>query len=246
MRQYQLSVFTEKKSNVSLKDGTIKYARAGTLVIKKRAENTKPKSRGFLIKYSVVPLPYHRLFSCTVPKKFGYISQKSKLNADWLGGAILGAMEGYGDLSGKPEKRLGRYFERHAVEHYYGDHVRAFFVGTAVLVAVAMPIYGNLLPLSNLFGILFVIILVLLAGLTNPHGPTVLVADTCIAAIGILIFEATAISLYASATLPLFVCREAATLLLLFAFYFSVKTLRAMALGKIGTVDRPWEFEEKK
>ena len=51
------------------------------------------------------------------------------------------------------------------------------------------------------------------------------------------------ISQYAITPFLLFAAREAAALVLLFAFYYSVKTLRAMMLGKIGRMERPSEFE---
>jgi len=49
-----------------------------------------------------------------------------------------------------------------------------------------------------------------------------------------LLAEATAVSLYASDSLMLFLAREVVAVLLIFAFYLSVKTVRAMSLHQIG------------
>ncbi len=132
---------------------------------------------------------------------------------------------------------------RHNISHYYGDFVREFFVGVAILSLVAIPIFGDLLPFGLLPQIASTLLLVFLAGITNPRSKGIFVANAIVAAIGALLLEATAISLYAIDSTPLFVAREAAAIALMFAFYYSVKTLRAMMFGYIGT-HRPLKFDE--
>lgn len=135
-------------------------------------------------------------------------------------------------------------FRVHDIPHYYGDYVRALFLAVAVLSAVAIPVFGDLLPFGTLPQVAATILLVLLAGLTNPHSRMLLLYDAVVAGIGVLLLETVAISLYRADSFELFVAREAAALAMLFAFYFSIKTLRAMALGKVGKLERPWEFED--
>ena len=73
-----------------------------------------------------------------------------------------------------------------------------------------------------------------------------MVYDVVVSGLGVFLLESAAISFYAADTAQLFVAREVGALILLFAFYFSIKTLRAMMLGKVGKMERPWEFENGK
>ncbi len=132
------------------------------------------------------------------------------------------------------------------IPHYYGDYIRVLFLATAALSAVAIPIVGDLLPLGTFAQVGSAILLVLLAGLTNPHSKTILLYDTAVSGLGLLLLESAAISYYSSDSMQLFAVREVGALILMFAFYFSVKTLRAMSLKKIGKFGRPWEFENTK
>jgi len=137
-------------------------------------------------------------------------------------------------------------FRIHDIEHYYGDYVRALFLGAAVLSAVAIPLFGDLLPFGTFVQVGSALLLVLLAGLTNPHSRVLMVYDVVVSGLGVFLLESAAISFYAADTAQLFAAREVAALALLFAFYFSIKTLRAMMLGKVGKMEKPWEFENGK
>ena len=119
------------------------------------------------------------------------------------------------------------------VEHYYGDRVRELFVATAVVSLVCIPLWGDLLPFGTFVQILAPLVLVLLAGLTNPFGTMIHVYDAIVAALGTILVEYTAVELYHVQSVELFAAREVAALLLLFAFYWSVKTARAKAQGKL-------------
>lgn len=151
-------------------------------------------------------------------------------------------MEYEGD--GSTEKIRTRIYTWHDIPHYYGDYVRALFVASAVLSAVAVPVLGDLLPFGTLVQVLSALLLVLLAGLTQPHSSIIFWYNIAVSAIGVVLLESTAIALYKADSFELFLAREAAALLMLFAFYFSVKTLRAMGAGKLGKLERPWEFED--
>jgi hypothetical protein len=132
------------------------------------------------------------------------------------------------------------------IPHYYGDYVRALFLGTAVLSAVAIPVFGDILPFGTFVQVGSALLLVLLAGLTNPHSKMLMLYDVIVSGVGVLLLESAAISFYSSNPFSLFASREVAAIALLFAFYFSIKTLRAMSLGKVGKAEKPWEFEELK
>lgn len=140
--------------------------------------------------------------------------------------------------------KLGLQYKR--VPHYHGDPVRQLFVFIAVLSAVVLPLWGNLLPFGTMFQIVGALILVLLAGLTNPHGTIVAIVDVVFAAAGAFLFEAAAIYFYDVDPMKLFLVREIVAILFLFALYFSVKTLRAMLLGQVGHIAPQGEFEKTK
>ena len=133
---------------------------------------------------------------------------------------------------------LGLY----SVPHYYGNTVRMLLLTCAALSAIAIPLVGNLLPFGVLPQVGLSLLLVLLAGLTNPHGTISMVCNAVVSGVGVLLLESFAISGYPTASAGFFIASEALSLMLLFAFYYSIKTLRAMMLGKLGAWEQPEEF----
>lgn len=140
----------------------------------------------------------------------------------------------------------GYFFKRHTILHYYGDHVRTLFIAVAVISVVVIPGFGDLLLFGTAGQLGAAILLVLLAGLTNPHSKMLMLADVVVAGAGVLLLGSAGITFYSSDSFILFAVREAGAVTLLFAFYFSVKTLRAMIQGKTGQTERPWEFDNPK
>jgi len=136
-------------------------------------------------------------------------------------------------------------FDATRIPHYYGDYVRLIFVAVAAIAALAIPIYGSVLPIGTFAQVAGIIILVSLAGMTNPHGDLVLWADAFVAGMGVLLVENTAITMYSQDEFSLFVIREMVVLLLLVALYYSIKTVRAAANHRIGRYDRPGEFNDQ-
>lgn len=130
------------------------------------------------------------------------------------------------------------------IPHYYGDYVRVIFIVAAALAAFAIPVWGDVLPIGTFPQVVGIVILVVLAGLTNPHGTFILWVDAIVSAIGLLFIENTAIALYSIDEIAIFFARELLVLLLLFAMYFSIKTVRAIALHQIGHATEVGEFDE--
>lgn len=153
--------------------------------------------------------------------------------------------DGY-DKEGVHRSISSKFVEWQDIPHYYGDYVRAIFLGSAILFALVIPVFGNLIPLGTFVQVASSLVLIILAGLTNPHSRMLLLYDAVVAAIGVLLLESTAITYYAQDGIPLFVIRESVAVALMFALYFSIKTLRAISLGKLGKKNRPWEFEDAK
>jgi hypothetical protein len=131
------------------------------------------------------------------------------------------------------------------IEHYYGDYVRQLFVVAALLSIVVIPVLGNLLPFGTLVQVASAILLVILAGVTNPHSKTVMWYNTVTAGLSVLLLELAAIYQYKPVEMWLFMAREAVAIMLLFALYFSVKTIRAMSSGTIGHGPQLGEFDHE-
>jgi hypothetical protein len=124
--------------------------------------------------------------------------------------------------------------------HYYGDTVRRIFIASAAVILAASPIYSDSVADQFIVEIIGALILVICAAFTNPRSFWIFFANSLAAAMGVVIFQAWAISAYTqtSAVTPIvFVIREVLAVALLFALYFSVKTLRAMQLHQIGEED---------
>lgn len=129
-----------------------------------------------------------------------------------------------------------------SVPHYYGDVVRIIFLISAVTVGALIPLSGSIAV--GIIGLPIVLVLVVLAGFTNPHSKSVMILDTVAAALGILVAEMYAITAYLSQSLYTFLIFEALSVLLLVALYFSAKNVRAAMMRKIGKIDGVGEFDD--
>ena len=130
------------------------------------------------------------------------------------------------------------------IPHYYGNVVRILFIVVAVVSAFTIPVWGDLLPIGTFTQVVGIVILVLLAGLTNPHGTTVLWADTVISGLGVILLENAAIAYYSIDMVVIFIVRELLVLLLLLSLYYSLKTVRAIAQHKLGHTAEVGEFDD--
>lgn len=123
---------------------------------------------------------------------------------------------------------------RPGIPHYYGDPVRQLFLAAAALSVIAAPFFPNVLPFNTAQNVLFIIVLVVAAALTNPKKRWTAFVDAVIATYGVIVVESIAIEEFGSSPWPLFFARELLAIAFLFALYFSVKTIRAMLLHQLG------------
>lgn len=130
-----------------------------------------------------------------------------------------------------------------SVPHYYGDYMRQLMLGGAVLMLIAAPFYGDLIRVELPFEVVGALVLVALAALTNPWKKSVITADAVVTGVWMSVYQVWALYGYENASALQFVLREALSILFLVAFYFSVKTMRAMILHQIGKRDTIDEFE---
>ncbi len=129
-----------------------------------------------------------------------------------------------------------------SVPHYYGDVVRIIFLICAIVVGLLAPLSGSV-GVGLVIAMPIVLVLIILAGFTNPHSTFVMILDTIAAVLGILIAETYAVVAFASEEMLVFLTFEAIVFMLFVALYFSAKNVRAAMMHKIGKTDSPSEFD---
>ncbi len=135
----------------------------------------------------------------------------------------------------EPHLRAVREHERKLQKHYYGDTVRVLFLVAGLILLIFGPAHPTLVPFNSFTVVLLVLGAVLLAGITNPRQRSVVIADTIIAAFGLVIFTALAVSQYRTVEGPtdtVFLIRQSLSVVFFFALYFSSKSLRAKFIEK--------------
>ncbi|MBI2612736.1 hypothetical protein HYW59_02900 [Candidatus Kaiserbacteria bacterium] len=130
------------------------------------------------------------------------------------------------------------------VSHYYGDQVRQLFFVAAALMLIGAPFYADSLRVELPFEVAGALILVALAALANPHNRTVFLACAIVSGVGVAIYEMWALYGFEDSTWVQFGLREAIAVILLIAFYFNMKTVRAFVLHQVGKHDEAGEFDE--
>ncbi|KKW08074.1 MAG: hypothetical protein UY42_C0001G0037 [Parcubacteria group bacterium GW2011_GWA2_49_16] len=115
--------------------------------------------------------------------------------------------------------------------HYYGDVVRKHLFFAGFLVLIGALIDSELRPFYLFIGVFGVLVVTILAGLTSPRNRSIMFADMIISASMFLIFEYFAIDMYMryeNFSDPVFLLRQALSVVFLLTLYFSTKTLREM------------------
>ena len=122
--------------------------------------------------------------------------------------------------------------EKLLTRHYYGDAVRFLFMLAAIIMLVTLPFLSGKLPVPIYVSILVILLIGILAGITNPLQKWISVLNAVIAVGASSIFEYYAVkSLVAyQVTTLYFITNQALAFVFLFALYYSIKTLRAMYL----------------
>lgn len=131
------------------------------------------------------------------------------------------------------------------IPHYYGDAVRMLFLSAAVLMLIGAPFYTSDLRAQLPFIVIGAIVLVALAALTSPRSPIVMRLNAGAAGAGVVIYEIWALWGFGSSTIVDFILRQAPAIVLIFAFYFALKTLRAMLMGMVGDTADEFNFKRE-
>lgn len=131
-----------------------------------------------------------------------------------------------------------------SVPHYYGDFVRQLMLGGAALMLLGAPFYADSIRHELPFEVFGVLVLVSLAAILNPWKKSVLTTTAIVTGVGMVVYQTWALYGYDHSSATAFVLREALAIIFMFAFYFSVKTVRAMILRQIGKRETVDEFKE--
>jgi hypothetical protein len=115
--------------------------------------------------------------------------------------------------------------------HYYGDQIRVLFVIAGILMLLGLPLFQDKIPFSVWFSVGAIIVLIFLAGLTNPKQVWVSFLNTAASLIGFAVFEYYALTNSISLFEGFFLVNQLLAIIFLIAFYLSSKTLRGFYLN---------------
>lgn len=118
-------------------------------------------------------------------------------------------------------------------QHYYGDIVRVLFVASGLIMLATLPILGSIVPISYFVSIILILLLAVLAGVTNPVQKWINVVNAFASALGFVVFEYYSIDAYKAAKgLFFFSTNQTLAIVFFMALYYSTKTLRGKLQGK--------------
>ncbi len=111
--------------------------------------------------------------------------------------------------------------------HYHGEVVRRLFMAGGAALLISLPLVRDVLPLNTSVLLILILLLAVLAGITNPKYKWIIFSDVVVAALALTIFEYYAISGIAhDGTKLVIIVRQLLAINFFFALYFAAKTLR--------------------
>jgi hypothetical protein len=123
---------------------------------------------------------------------------------------------------------------RHNVQILNHDHsyaVRRLFLAAAILMITLLPHLNTDIPYPAFISLFAIIAIVIAAGMTNFMRSLTIAIDTALSFVATIIFEYYAVTAHSMMNQDLFfLANQALAIIFLFAFYESVKTLRALWL----------------
>lgn len=118
-----------------------------------------------------------------------------------------------------------------ALPHYYGDKVRQIFLTGGLIMLITTPFFNQYLPLPAFLPLVAVLVIALIAGLTNPMQRWVMIVNVVASLIALISFEYHAISQFKAIPWLLFGIDQLLAILFFFALYLSTKTLRGVMVS---------------
>lgn len=99
---------------------------------------------------------------------------------------------------------------------------------SVVLMVIGLPFMLDVFALPLYVGLLAIVILSYLAGLTSPKQPIIIWVNAIVSTIGFIMFEKYALELFSDHRIVLFLANQVLAILFLAAIYLSIKTIRAI------------------
>ncbi len=117
--------------------------------------------------------------------------------------------------------------------HYYGDKVRTLFISAAIIIIIMAPFFKDRIPFKEHFTVLGVMVLAMLAGLTNPKLRSIIILDFIASLFAFLIFGTEALVTYSKYHIDtFFLANLILSIITIFAIYYSSKTLRGNLMNE--------------
>lgn len=113
------------------------------------------------------------------------------------------------------------------LSHYYGNVVRRLFLAGGIIMLLSLAIYKHLLPMPTFFSVFIILVIGVVAGLTNPLKTWATTLNVVVSAVSFVVFEYHAVTYYENVRDPLFFITQLLALIFFVALYYSTKTLRA-------------------
>lgn len=114
--------------------------------------------------------------------------------------------------------------------HYYGDMVRKIFLICGLVILITLPFLKSNISSPTFYSVVVILVLTFLAGMTNPRLRVVIVGDVVVSLISFCVFAFEAITKFTDLVDLLFITNLTLAILFLFAFYWSVKSLRNLSI----------------
>ena len=130
------------------------------------------------------------------------------------------------------------YSSYSTIRHYHGDIARDLLLGAAALSLIASPLYADSLKTQFPLIIAGVLASAVAAGLTDPKRRISATIDAVVSGVALVMYAGWALVNYSGENPVAFVLRMAIAIIFFFAFYFSMKTVRAFSLGEVGAHER--------
>ena len=132
------------------------------------------------------------------------------------------------------------------IPHYYGDIIRKIFLVCGLIILITLPFLKNNISTPIFYSVLIILVLAFFAGMTNPRQKEIIVGDVIVSVIAFLVFFYQTVTKFQGFFDLLFLTNFLLSILFLFAFYWSVKSLRGLETAEMSLSEEQIENDLKR
>lgn len=110
----------------------------------------------------------------------------------------------------------------------YSDIVRKLFLICGLVLLITLPFLRTTIPSGISYPIILILALTFFAGMTSPKQKHIIIGDIFVSVLGFAIFMYQATSKFTTFFDLFFITNFSLAILFLFAFYWSLKTIRSL------------------